>query len=166
MFNQPYKKQIKLLDEKGLRHKAIELLARREYSYGELEAKLLPVSQSEDLLYKVLDWLVEMGLQSDERFTEMFIRSKYLGGYGQVRISLELKQKHIRSELIEWHFEDLASELDWQSEVLNLIEKKTKSLDLSELKDKNKLMGFLQRRGFTLNQIYTALDTFTQNQHE
>lgn len=163
MFNPSFQKQIKQLDEKGLRHKVIELLARREYSYGELEAKLLPMSQSEDLLYKVLDWIVEMGLQSDERFTEMFIRSKYLGGYGPVRIRLELKQKHIRSELIESSFEALASELDWQNEVLRLIEKKAKNFDLSEFKDKNKLMGFLQRRGFTLDQIYKGLDAFAQN---
>lgn len=31
----------KEFDEKALRHKAIELLARREYSYFELEKKLL-----------------------------------------------------------------------------------------------------------------------------
>jgi hypothetical protein len=42
MFQRTQKKAAQLLDEKGLRHKFIELLARREYSYGELEQKLLP----------------------------------------------------------------------------------------------------------------------------
>ena len=76
MFQRRPKKTEQLLDEKGLRHKVIELLARREFSYGELEQKLLPLAQNETLLYTVLDWMVEMGLQSDTRFTEMFIRSR------------------------------------------------------------------------------------------
>lgn len=158
MYDNPNKKPKALLDEKGLRHKVIELLARREYSYGELEQKLLPLAQSESLLYGVLDWVVEMGLQSDARFTEMFIRSKALSGYGPVRIRLELKQKHIAESLVAAGFEEIEDEIDWSQEVDRLIEKKCKNLDIKEPKDKNKLMGFLQRRGFTLDQIYSGLD--------
>ncbi|NVK38433.1 MAG: regulatory protein RecX [Gammaproteobacteria bacterium] len=158
MFETREKSQKALLDEKGLRHKIIELLARREYSYGELEQKLLPSAQDEAILYKVLDWMVEMGLQSDARFTEMFIRSKYLSGYGPVRIRMELKQKHISSDLTEMTFEVMHEELDWLQEVDRLIDKKSKNLDMSDIKHKNKLMGFLQRRGFTLDQIYSGLD--------
>lgn len=158
MFQSSEKHTKALLDEKGLRHKIIELLARREYSYGELEQKLLPSAQSEALLYKVLDWMVEMGLQSDERFTEMFIRSKYLSGYGPVRIRLELKQKHIAADLVELGFESMETELEWSQEIDRLIEKKAKNLDLNDAKHKNKVMGFLQRRGFTLDQIYSGID--------
>lgn len=154
-------KQQALLDEKALRHKAIELLARREYSYGELENKLIAQSESETVLYAVLDWLVEMGLQSDERFTEMFIRSKALSGYGPIRIRMELKQKHINENLMENGFESLSDELNWQQEVVRLIEKKAKQLDLQDLKSKNKVMGYLQRRGFSLDQIYRGLDEYT-----
>lgn len=160
MFEHSVAKAKKPLNEKALRHKIIELLARREYSYGELEQKLLPQAETETLLYSALDWVVEMGLQSDERFTEMFIRSKALSGYGPVRIRMELKQKHILEDLIVLGFENLEAELDWQSEVLRLIEKKSKNLDLTNLKEKNKVMGFLQRRGFTLDQIYKGLSAF------
>jgi len=135
-------------------------LARREYSYGELEAKLLPRAENEAQLYSVLDWLVEMGLQSDARFTEMYIRSKALSGYGPVRIRMELKQKHISDSQMEMGFEILSDELDWHSEVLRLIEKKSKSLDLSDPKDKNKVLGFMQRRGFNLDQIYKGMSEF------
>lgn len=160
MFQSSEKHTKNLLDEKGLRHKIIELLARREYSYGELEQKLLPNAQSEALLYQVLDWMVEMGLQSDERFTEMFIRSKYLSGYGPVRIRLELKQKHISADLIEEGFESMEDELNWSLEMDRLIDKKAKNLDLHDPKHKNKVMGFLQRRGFTLDQIYSGIDRY------
>jgi regulatory protein len=156
MFQRTQKKAAQLLDEKGLRHKFIELLARREYSYGELEQKLLPQALSEEALYSALDWLVEMGLQDDNRFTEMFIRSKALAGYGPVRIRMELRQKHIPSELVELSFENIQDQINWSEEVDRLIEKKANNLDLSDMKSKNKVMNFLQRRGFNLDQIYAG----------
>lgn len=160
MFQQAPKKALQLLDEKGLRHKAIELLARREYSYGELEQKLLPLAESEEVIYSVLGWMVEMGLQSDTRFTEMFIRSKAVSGYGPVRIRMELRQKHIGADLIDLGFENIQDEINWADEVDRLIEKKANNLDLTDMKNKNKVMGFLQRRGFNLDQIYAGLERY------
>ena len=161
MFQREQKKGAQLLDEKGLRHKVIELLARREYSYGELEQKLQPLTEDEAAMYRVLDWVVEMGLQSDTRFTEMFIRSKATSGYGPVRIRMELRQKYIGADLIELGFEGIQEQIDWAQEVDRLIEKKANGLDLSDMKSKNKVMGFLQRRGFNLDQIYAGFDRFT-----
>ncbi|MFY0700845.1 MAG: regulatory protein RecX [Bermanella sp.] len=158
MFQRSQKKAAQLLDEKGLRHKVIELLARREYSYGELEQKLQPLTEDEAAMYRALDWVVEMGLQSDTRFTEMFIRSKAVSGYGPVRIRMELRQKHIGADLIELGFENIEDEINWSEEVDRLIEKKANALDLSDMKSKNKVMGFLQRRGFNLDQIYAGFD--------
>lgn len=152
----------KVLDEAGLRRKAIELLARREYSYGELEKKLLPLNEDDTQVYAALDWLVENGLQSDERFANMYVRSKAISGYGPIRIRLELKQKAINEFLMEQAFEELAKELNWQDEVDRQIEKKAKSLDIMEPKDKNKIMGYMQRRGFTLDQIYAGLERYRQ----
>ncbi|MFT5594722.1 MAG: regulatory protein [Oceanicoccus sp.] len=163
MFQRRPKKTEQLLDEKGLRHKVIELLARREFSYGELEQKLLPLAQNETLLYTVLDWMVEMGLQSDTRFTEMFIRSKAISGYGPVRIRMELKQKFISADLIDLGFDEIEDEINWSEEVDRLIDKKAKNLDLSDMKSKNKVMSFLQRRGFKLDQIYAGFDRLTSD---
>ena len=161
MFQRAQKKAAQLLDEKGLRHKVIELLARREYSYGELEQKLQPLTEDEAAMYRALDWVVEMGLQSDTRFTEMFIRSKAICGYGPVRIRMELRQKYIGADLIELGFENIQDEINWSDEVDRLIQKKANGLDFSDMKSKNKVMGFLQRRGFNLDQIYAGFDRVT-----
>lgn len=163
MFQRAQKKAAQQLDEKGLRHKVIELLARREYSYGELEQKLQPLTEDEAAMYRALDWVVEMGLQSDIRFAEMFIRSKAISGYGPVRIRMELRQKYIGADLIEFGFENIQDEINWSEEVDRLIEKKANGLDLSDMKSKNKVMGFLQRRGFNLDQIYAGFDRFTSS---
>ena len=152
------KKEPQLLDESGLRRKAVDLLARREYSFFEIEKKLLPVAESEELAYAALEWLTENGLQSDVRFCEMYIRSKALSGYGPVRIKQELKQKGISPNLMETCFED--QEVDWLVELDRLTDKKMRGVKKGDLKAKQKCMGFLQRRGFTLDQIYSALDRF------
>lgn len=152
------KKEPQLLDESGLRRKAVDLLARREYSFFEIEKKLLPVAESEELAYSALEWLTENGLQSDARFCEMYIRSKAMSGYGPVRIKQELKQKGISSSLMETCFEE--QEIDWSLELNRLTDKKLNGVDKSDLKAKQKCMGFLQRRGFSLDQIYKALDDY------
>lgn len=151
------KKEPQELDEPAMRRKAVELLARREYSFLELEKKLLPLNGDEMVAYAALDWLVENGLQSDERFANMYVRSKAISGYGPIRIRLELSQKGVKEYLIEQAFEETQEEVDWEEEVDRLILKKAKSLDLNDPKDKNKVMGYLQRRGFSLNQIYDGL---------
>ena len=145
------------LDETGLRRKAVELLARREYSFAELEKKLLPLNSDEMVVYAALEWLTENGLQSDERFASMYVRSKAISGYGPIRIRMELNLKGVRDDLIELAFSETEEEVDWAEEVDRLISKKAKSLDLFEPKDKNKVMGYLQRRGFNLDQIYAGL---------
>jgi regulatory protein len=155
-----FKKEPQELDESAMRRKTVELLARREYSYAELEKKLIPLNPDEMVAYAALDWLIENGLQSDERFANMYVRSKAISGYGPIRIRMELNQKGVKEHLIEQAFEETEEEVDWDEEVDRLILKKAKSLDFSEPKDKNKVMGYLQRRGFNLNQIYSGLDRY------
>lgn len=162
-FTATKKKKAKApVDEAALRRKSVELLARREYSYGELEKKLLPLTDDEMLAYNALDWLVENGLQSDERFAVMYVRSKALSGYGPIRIRLELQQKAIKEHLIEQAFSENEQEVDWLEEVDRQIQKKAKNLDINDPKDKNKIMGYMQRRGFNLDQIYAGLSRYQE----
>lgn len=158
MWQSDSHKPKKQLDESGLRGKVIELLARREYSYQELEKKLQPLCEDESLIYTVLDWMVEQGFQSDTRYANMYVRSKGLSGYGPVRIRLDLNQKGIKEYMIEQAFEENVNEVDWEYEVDRLIEKKVKSGDLLDMRHRAKVMGYLQRRGFSLDVIYAGLD--------
>jgi len=146
-----------------LKRKAVELLARREYSYAELEKKLLPLTQNEENAYTALEWLLEHGLQNDERFACSYVRSKALSGYGPIRIRMELNQKGVAAKWVNAAFEECEQEVNWPQLVDQLIEKKGRTLDMTNPKDKNKLLGYLQRRGFNLDQIYAGLDRY-QNQ--
>ncbi|WP_300088015.1 recombination regulator RecX [uncultured Nitrosomonas sp.] len=85
--------------------RALECLARREYSRQELEKKLSRHEQSTDELKNVLDRLEQQKLLSDERAAEqiLHVRSRK---YGSRRIRFELQAKGIAGELIESVLED------------------------------------------------------------
>lgn len=98
-----------------LRHAAMNLLAQREYSRKELFRKLGLLSQDNELIDEVLNWLESDRLLSNDRFVEGFIRSRIQKGHGPMRISQDLRQKGVASEVISLALE--AAEgigMNWQ----------------------------------------------------
>lgn len=77
--------------------KACFYLGRRDYSRKELQDKLLKKYGKvvDEMVEEILDFLEEKGWQSDERFEEVFVRSKIRKGIGPSRIKRELKLKGV-----------------------------------------------------------------------
>ncbi|MEC8524625.1 MAG: recombination regulator RecX [Pseudomonadota bacterium] len=144
------------LERSGLKHAAVDLLSRRDYSRRELWRKLSPKAASSDDLEHVLDELAENNWQSDERFASMFLRSRAGRGLGPLRLRQELREKGISDSLIEWAFEE--SEEDWYDMAVEVARKKAQSLGSYSPEVKAKLWRFLSYRGFNSDQIQHALD--------
>ena len=149
--------------EPSLRTRALQYLARREYSRAELRGKLLPHAQIEDDfeqaqpvdLDMLLDDLTKRGWLSDARATTQLVHAKR-GRYGTQRITHELRQRGISDELIDAALPALeASELEtardvWQRKFGHLPQ---------DAKEKAKQMRFLQSRGFGFDVIFKVLRT-------
>lgn len=161
MFNQ-YSKRSKSagfskpadLSDSELRVAAINLLSRREYSLHELFQKLEPRSQNEAQVHSLLEKLVDAGYQNDQRFAESFLRSRINRGLGPMRIQRELKEKGIDLHMIEQIFSD---DIDWFQIAYESGSKKSRSLDLADYKQKQKLYRYLAYRGFSTEQILYAI---------
>jgi regulatory protein len=98
-------------DKKAIKSMALRYLARREYSRLELFRKLsLKFSSGENIQF-VLDQLKDQGYQSDDRFTEMFIRTKVRAGNGPFKIKIELREKGICESTLLSAFDRQA--IDW-----------------------------------------------------
>jgi regulatory protein len=82
---------------------AFRLLARREHSRYELRQKLLLRDYDVALVEDVLDYMAEEHWQSDERFTENYVRSRINKGYGRLKIQAELQERAVDSSLIAIH---------------------------------------------------------------
>jgi regulatory protein len=137
---------------------ALNILARREHSQAELLTKLTrkyPEQESE--IQGVLQRLVDNGLQSDERYSEMWLRSQIAKGRGPIRIRLEARQKGVEaliSSLID------STEHDWFEAASDIARRKFPQGITFELK--GKAYRFLSYRGFNNDMIQYAVNANSQ----
>ena len=81
-----------------LRQKALRLLAMREHSRAELARKLDGLG-TPDEVEATLERMAELGLQSDRRFAESWVRSK-AGRFGTARLRVDLARRGIDADTI------------------------------------------------------------------
>ncbi len=143
------------LKQRSLRDIAVGLLARREHSRQELLRKLVlrgcDQIDAESLIVK----LAEEGLQSDERFAEVYTHSRKSRGYGPARIQAELKQRGIDDDLAHVCLNALSRE--WLEIARVQLEKKFGSQSLDSYQARIKPMRHLQNRGFSSDVIRKVL---------
>ncbi|MDF0604617.1 recombination regulator RecX [Neisseriaceae bacterium TC5R-5] len=84
---------------KSLKARAVDLLARREYSRRELEQRLAPFAESSEQLQHLLDDLVSQHWQSDQRFAEQYTQAKG-NKYGSRRLEQTMRQRGIAADTI------------------------------------------------------------------
>lgn len=85
--------------ETSLRERAIRHLARRDHSRSELARKLAAHGSQEEI-DEVLDRMTELGLLSDTRFAEAWVRGK-AARFGAARLRYDLAQRGVAREIIE-----------------------------------------------------------------
>lgn len=142
----------------ALRKSAMNYLGRREHSIFELKQKLLNRfdEASEELVMQVLSRLTEQGLQSDERYADMFVRSRVNKGKGPNLIRRELEQQNLSSSLSDKALEQ--NRTDWYQSALSQLQKKYTAEDLSLFEQRAKAMNYLYRRGFDTDIASKAVD--------
>ena len=143
-----------------LRRAAMDYLARREHSFYELQQKLsrkFPDTQSL-LLQEVLARLWHENLQSDDRFTEAYVRYRKSRGFGYLHIKAELYARQIDESLIHKYLK--ADDSDWEEIAKQQLEKKLMPGEvlLFGSKTHRKLVRFLESRGFGSLDVRRILD--------
>ncbi|OGT01025.1 MAG: recombination regulator RecX [Gallionellales bacterium RIFCSPLOWO2_12_FULL_59_22] len=152
--------------ELSLRARALQYLARREYSRAELRGKLLPYARTDgesgqpqpegprpENLDALLDDLTACGWLSDARAATQLLHAKR-SRFGTQRIAQELRRKGIAEELIGDVLPGLKeTELD---AARNVWQKKFGALPQDE-KEKARQVRFLQSRGFSMDTIFKVV---------
>ncbi len=151
--------------ELSLRARALQYLARREYSRAELRKKLLPHVQADDdfeqafdssgpvNLDALLDDLTVRGWLSDERAATQLVHAKR-SRFGTQRITHELRQKGIAEELINAALPELK---DSEVEAAHSVWQRKFGRLPQDAREKARQMRFLQSRGFSLDTIFRVL---------
>lgn len=113
-------------------------------------------SQNED---EIIDYLIAENFISDERYAKAFVHDKLLyQGWGRVKIAYMLRGKKIAFDIIQSAIQTIDDEE--YSRILNrlvsqrLPQKQLSAIDKSTL---DSLYRFLIQRGFTLDEIKSAI---------
>ena len=140
-------------------------LARRMHTKSEMYNKLIKKEYTPEICEKTIEALIELGYINDVDYVERYTKdATNLKKHGINRIRRDLKQKGIDEETID----KTISELDIEnSEILaKLVEQKADRLDLKDIKQKNRLIGFLLRRGYKYDEIFNAIREYCDNKGE
>ena len=140
---------------------ALELLSRREHSCHELRQKLAErfPGADFDVLFQRLQ---ELNYQSDQRFAEVFARSRVQRGQGPLRIRRELQQRGVHSDLASAALEQL--DTDWYELAAEVLQRKFRTpLNNAlprdqQLKERARRQRYLAYRGFSADAIQSALE--------
>ncbi|MDK2126832.1 recombination regulator RecX [Parachitinimonas caeni] len=134
----------------SLRASALRLLARREHSRAELEAKL--GAAAPDDVATLLDEFEQNGWLSDSRFAAEWIRSRG-SRFGSRRLAEELRQRGVDDETIHTTLADSVDDLETARAVWR---KKFGQLPI-DAKDRARQYRFMLARGFASSTIRTVL---------
>lgn len=145
--------------EKTLRQRALEYLAKREYSYAELGQKLKAYAEEADDLPALLEDFKQRGWLSDARFTEQLVHARK-AKFGSARVANELREKGVDDTLIAEAVAGLQdNEVARASEVWR---KKFKAAPTTR-EEWAKQARFLQSRGFTFDVIKHILNRHAED---
>lgn len=125
--------------------KVIKLASQREYSSVELEQKLSRDGYWKQTIEQAVAAAKDGNVVSDDRFADIFIRSKLAAGWGVRKISYELERKGIEPDSIPgWPDEYLDGETE-SDRAYELVRYKS----LSSKNPYEKLVRFLVSKGFS-----------------
>lgn len=135
---------------------AVRLLSRREYARAELAGRLSRKGYGRDTCEDVLSRLEELGYLDEERFVEHFIRSRVDRGSGPMKIRAELQQRGVDGPLIDRGLDQ--ADCDFTRLAAAVRQRRFGEDRPADLHEKARQARFLAQRGFTADDVRTALD--------
>jgi regulatory protein len=136
---------------------AMRWLARREYGRVELQRRLHRKGHCEAAVNATLDRLLELDLQSDERFTESYIRARSQRGYGPLRIRAELGERGVSRDLIAAMLD--LNEHQWLQLATDALMKRYPDAP-PDSAERSRRERFLRYRGFVQQQVAHAMAAY------
>ncbi len=144
-------------EKQRIRNRAFRLLHYRNRAIKELKDRLLKIGFDQPLVEEVIDEMVQDRTLDDENFTEAFIADyTKLRTKGNIFIRRELTRKGVASDVIE----RVIRNRDEKGIVAEYLRAKLSHLDISQPKDRQKVLRRLLTRGFTPSVVYDALNDY------
>ncbi|KKO47296.1 recombinase RecX [Arsukibacterium ikkense] len=148
-----------MTDLAQLKKNALNWLSRRDYSEAQLSQRLRQQGALPEQLAEVIAWCKAQQYLDESRFLTMLVRNRARQGYGYNYLLQECRAQKISAEQLNSCISALA--IDWWALANMVYQKKYGDSPLSDYKEKTKRMAFLQRRGFSSEQIKAVFTELT-----
>lgn len=144
---------------KRAKKRALNLLESRDYTSGQLREKLRQGEYPSACIDEAIAYVESYGYVDDLRYAKDFI-TYHLETKSRTRMEQDLMRKGISKDIIGAAFEELEQEGTGQDEmamIVRLLEKKKYDSRTASKQDKQRMYGFLYRKGFHGDAISRAL---------
>lgn len=149
------------LEYKGAKSFLLRRLAMKNYHSTELTAALMKREVHESAIISILDEFSQLGYLDDKAWLGSSIRSLRQQRFGFKAIAMKMRVKGIEEhevlEAIKIVKESEGEEENEQHSITRLLDTRYRSRDLSDRKEKQKVVNGLMRKGFSLDDIFTVL---------
>lgn len=148
---------------KRVKLRAMNLLQKKDYTEKQLRDKLNEGLYSQELVDEAIDYVKSFRYLDDDRFARDYI-TYHMSMRSRNRIIQDLVQKGIGKDILMPIMEEIYEEAGSESgedveleQIQKLLIKKHYDKDM-EYKDKQKIMAFLMRRGYSMDKIKRAME--------
>ena len=136
--------------------RTLRLLEQGDRTKKGLENKLEQNGYPPEAVEEAIAYAESFHYIDDKRYAVNYIQNQR-GCKGRARIMMELRNKGVSQEDIDFAFQETEEGADTRERIRELIRKKRKSQGTMEAKERQKLYGFLMRRGFASSDILSVL---------
>lgn len=145
---------------KRCRERSFYILKTRDYSEFEIRTKLCKSCFPEEIINHTLDFLKNYAYIDDTRFCQNYIQN-YINSESVNKIKNKLFLKGLPRHLIEECIENYS--VDPVNVIMNKYGRKIEQYHLGDDKEKRRIYNMLLRKGFTYEDINSAIKTTVRN---
>ncbi|SDF62093.1 regulatory protein [Pedobacter terrae] len=158
------KQEAVLLDKKQALAKAESFCVYQERSQKEVRYKLVEWGMRGDELEEIITDLIINNFLNEERFAKSYASGKFnIKHWGRIKIKQGLKLKGVPDKILQKAIYSI-DEDDYLQTIEKLAVKKARSLSENDpFKRKNRLMSYLQAKGFETDLILLVLKASNLN---
>lgn len=139
---------------------ALRLLNGRDYTVKRLHEKLAAKGYNTLSCQSAIEQLLSEGWLNDLRYAERFAESAVSSGryFGQ-RLHMEMKRRGFTTEVINGVMEQVRQDSDEDEEIRTILKQRYTNFSYDDVTDKEKkrVIGYLQRKGFGLSTIFRVM---------
>lgn len=146
------------LEYKCAKNYALKRLSLKNQPSTELRKALLERLVSTETTQKIVDEMIQYGYINDHDWISSFIRVQKAKKMGPRAIEQKLRMKGIPVDQITYAMQEHDSSLSQKERIIDLLNTRYKNRNLSDYKEKQKVIASLVRKGYDLDDIF---DSFT-----